>query len=254
VTYQRFFAFGCSFTNYIWPTWADLISNNFTEGSYYNYGKQGVGNQYIFNAVMQADQIHKFNENDLVIVQWSSTLREDRYMKGKWVPWRSHYPDFFRDHYFDEKGFLIRDFAFIKAIGEFLKAKCSYKFISMTPLRSYDWMHPSSGYEVFNLINNDLTNVINFYADVLSQFPLSFVEVLGDFGKIRPLDFYGFNLLDNHPVPSEHCKYVKQIFPEFEINDGLVQEYDLKLSNLLKTRGSLLGHNWGIIVNNKELL
>ena len=29
LTNTRLFTFGCSFTQYMWPTWADILSKNF---------------------------------------------------------------------------------------------------------------------------------------------------------------------------------------------------------------------------------
>jgi hypothetical protein len=41
--YKRFFAFGRSFTDYLWPTWADIIGR---EIPYYeNWGHGAAGNQ-----------------------------------------------------------------------------------------------------------------------------------------------------------------------------------------------------------------
>ena len=46
---KRIFTFGCSFTNYLWSTWANILGYEFREAEFYNFGKSGAGNQYIFN-------------------------------------------------------------------------------------------------------------------------------------------------------------------------------------------------------------
>ena len=50
----RIFTFGCSFTDYIWPTWANIIAYDLNI-PFHNYGRGGAGNQFIFNTIMQAE-------------------------------------------------------------------------------------------------------------------------------------------------------------------------------------------------------
>lgn len=78
---KRFFAFGCSFTKYEWVTWADIISHSLHLQGYqcYNYGIGGAGNELIFKSIVAADLKHKFTEDDIIMVLWSSWSREDRY-------------------------------------------------------------------------------------------------------------------------------------------------------------------------------
>lgn len=72
---RRLFAFGCSYTYFMWPTWADLLS---VEYDYYeNWGWVGIGNRAIAERVAEAHAKHNFTEDDTVIVQWSTTLRHD---------------------------------------------------------------------------------------------------------------------------------------------------------------------------------
>ena len=76
---KRFFAFGCSYTNYAWPTWANLLSINYDE--FYNWGLAGIGNRAIAERIAEANVKHRFTKDDLVIVQWSSHLRNDWWHK-----------------------------------------------------------------------------------------------------------------------------------------------------------------------------
>lgn len=72
---KRLFTFGCSYTSYSWPTWADLISINFDSSK--NWGLSGIGNRAIAERVAEANIRYGFTEEDTVIVQWSSHLRHD---------------------------------------------------------------------------------------------------------------------------------------------------------------------------------
>lgn len=72
---RRLFVFGCSYTFFMWPTWADLLS---VEYDYYeNWGWVGIGNRAIAERLAEAHAKHTFTEHDTIIVQWSTTLRHD---------------------------------------------------------------------------------------------------------------------------------------------------------------------------------
>lgn len=72
---KRLFTFGCSYTSYAWPTWADLISMDFEFSR--NWGLSGIGNRAIAERVAEANVRYQFTEDDTIIVQWSSHLRND---------------------------------------------------------------------------------------------------------------------------------------------------------------------------------
>ena len=36
---NRIFCFGCSFTQYLWTTWANILGTEFHEAEFYNFGK-----------------------------------------------------------------------------------------------------------------------------------------------------------------------------------------------------------------------
>lgn len=77
MTAKRLFVFGCSYTNYAWPTWANFLSIEYQ--NYQNWAMPGLGNRAIAERVAECCCRHEFNENDIVIVQWSSHLRNDWY-------------------------------------------------------------------------------------------------------------------------------------------------------------------------------
>lgn len=73
---KRFFTFGCSFTTYSWPTWATLLSTSEYDLKQ-NWGLAGLGNRAIAERIAECNVKYKFTENDVVIVQWSTHLRND---------------------------------------------------------------------------------------------------------------------------------------------------------------------------------
>jgi hypothetical protein len=74
---RRLFTFGCSYTKYYWPTWAEYLALNFDY--FENWGKPGLGNQAIIERIAECDARNKFTADDVVVVQWSSHLRHDWY-------------------------------------------------------------------------------------------------------------------------------------------------------------------------------
>lgn len=133
--YKRFFAFGCSNTNYMWPTWADIIGQDID--FYENWAEPGGSNHFIFNSVIEADAKYKFNKDDLVIVHWTTKEREGRYLNNKWIHAspgtveKIYGRGWMEKFYFDARSLLIRDLAYIKSIQSLLENKeCDWANLS----------------------------------------------------------------------------------------------------------------------------
>lgn len=77
-TMSRLFAFGCSFTWWPWPTWADIIAYDL-DIPYHNWGMAGIGNVGIHSRILECDIKNNFSKDDVILVVWSSWTREDRY-------------------------------------------------------------------------------------------------------------------------------------------------------------------------------
>lgn len=80
---KRFFAFGCSYTEYSHPTWADILGVNFS--FYKNYGRAGSSNYFIMSKLIEANQKYKFNSNDVVYVMFTGFSRFS-YLKKRFEP------------------------------------------------------------------------------------------------------------------------------------------------------------------------
>ena len=72
---RRLFTFGCSFTNYKWQTWADIIGTQFEE--FQNWGKSGAGNFFISSNLYECHSIYKITKDDVVLIMFSSIDRFD---------------------------------------------------------------------------------------------------------------------------------------------------------------------------------
>ena len=233
---KRFFAFGCSYTRYAWPTWADILGRQYAE--YYNYGQYGAGNMYIFNALMEADQHHKITKDDLVIVQWSCSSREDRYKDNKWeTPGGvgNYYSHKEFKKFFDFRGFVIRDIALIKAAKYFLdNIGCEYYFTSMVPFVTNN---------MYGEASND--DVAELYKDVLKVIKPSYCEVLGEYSIIRPKKVYGIRVDDSHPLPSEHYRYIQEVLPHLLREPvDIAHSHDKELASVWETTHKGWTHTW----------
>jgi hypothetical protein len=192
---RRLFTFGCSFTNYRWSTWADCLAPEFDY--FENWGQGGAGNHYIFNSVMECDQRHNFGPDDTVVVCWSSTQRDDRYVQKKWHTLGNVFncpiydPTYLKE-YVEERGYLIRDLAFIKAVKILLESKSglTWKFLCM--------IEPNH--------TEDTDDVTDLYQNVLDTIAPSYYNVLYQNGWP---DRGG----DPHPSPAEHLAYLDAVLP-----------------------------------------
>jgi hypothetical protein len=141
---RRLFTFGCSLTQFFYPTWADLLTWHLGKDIVMaeNWGKSGAGNQFIFTRLMEADSIFNFTKEDIIIIQWTSMFRDDRWIEGngwhnagnlfhgqlKNEPMTLNNFDY-KDQYqwADQVHCVMRDCAIIKATKIFLENKgCTY--------------------------------------------------------------------------------------------------------------------------------
>ena len=74
---MRLFTFGCSYTEYIWPTWSDVLAHDLDCDEAHNYGKAGMGNQGIACRLIEANRKHSFQPEDIICIVWSSWTRVD---------------------------------------------------------------------------------------------------------------------------------------------------------------------------------
>jgi hypothetical protein len=160
---SRFFAFGCSFTNYNWPTWADIMGECFEYSE--NWGAVGAGNHFIHNALIECDIRNKITAEDVVAIMWTSVTREDRYRNGEWVsPGNIYTQDVYSDEYVktwaDTRGYYIRDLSFMYSAKKLLESiGCKFYFMSMVDL-------DNSG-DHFDEIKADMSDLFTHYRDTL---------------------------------------------------------------------------------------
>jgi len=218
----RLFAFGCSFTNYRWSTWADCLAPQFDY--FENWGQSGGGNLYIFNSVMEADQRYHFGAGDTVIVCWTNVMREDRYTDrwqtlGNITTCPIYDPGYVQDAV-TERGCLIRDVALIKATIDLLQHRTG---VCTKHLAMCDIMHPQQ----FDYLPGD-QDIFDLYSNILNNIMPSYQAVLYPTGW-KHCD-------DPHPTPAEHLAYLDTVLPGWVTKAETRVKIAQETANLQKTR------------------
>lgn len=175
---SRLFTFGCSFTQYHWPTWADILGKEFDE--FQNWGLNGSGNYCIFNSLNECMLRNNITEHDTVIIMWTNIMREDRYINNKWITLgnihtqkSSGFNKAIIKYLLDERGYLLRDLSFIHSAKNLLEnIGTKHIFLSMVPINNIDQYSIS-------LTNND--DIIKLYKDTIDSIRPSVYETIFNF-------------------------------------------------------------------------
>lgn len=212
--YKRFFVFGCSFTNYRWPTWADIVAQEMPDAFYVNAGASGAGNQYIAAQVSQHIRMFNIGKDDLIGIMWSGVYREDKYKDGKWITpgniyTQSTYDEHYINSYVDRRGFVIRDLATIDHVmGRVSNAK--YDCFSMMGI-PIDKQNSYSG--VSDGKSDRLLDLIAVYSDLEKQMLPNLMTTQfadGWTNSYTYTDGNGELYTDYHPTPVQYAEYLQK--------------------------------------------
>lgn len=215
---SRLFTFGCSFTQYVWPTWADILGREFDQ--FENWGSSAAGNQFIFNSLIECNLRNKLQKTDTVIIMWSNVTRLDRYYEYHWhlsgnlmhsVRGNSDEHVRFQDIN-DFRGFLIRDLAVIEAAIRLLDSiGCKYQFHSMVPITTVD-------IEKYDSSSNNNIDILELYQNTIN--------------KIKPSIYTTMYNNDWSSLPSVDLSYSYQY------------EYIASLNEFQENYNIIAGANW----------
>jgi hypothetical protein len=169
---SRLFAFGCSFTNYEWPTWADILGVDYDV--FENWGRTGAGNHFILYSIIEAVARNNISEADTVAVMFTNVAREDRFVDGKWLTPGNVYNQLdLSKELPDPTGYFLTNLSVIDAVRRVLdQVGCDYHLMSMVPFDVTDY------HSIFNLTKNIETTTIKLYQDTLSKIKPSVYEVV----------------------------------------------------------------------------
>jgi len=225
--YKRFVAIGCSFTQWRWPTWADIIANELDDNvDYINLGAQGAGNDYILTNFSQAKNYYNLGEEDLVGIMWTSFYRHSSY-RGEHrdaYPWncpgniytQDSIPlDVVNTHLDTPRGFAIKSLSYVHAVMEMLSNGKHDSFAmwgvhpnsqaAYTPKDVWSWYDVQTFYR--GLDEYILPDLLGYGFN--NCFPEGHVYYNND----------GSRHHDYHPTTNHYCQYLKKI--NFPVNKSM---------------------------------
>lgn len=225
--YKRFFTFGCSYTGYMWPTWADIVSKELPNAEFYNFGLSGAGNTLISYRIAETNNRYKFTDTDLVMVLFTSYTREDRWVTDSgWLTGGNIfnnriYPEPWVREFADERGYLIRDAAVIDM---------TVKYLDSVPATTYAMLSTpfSTGEENPNLGSAPL-DILSVYEDTFNRFKPSMYELeIRENANVMELDY---KFKDGHPSPKRYFNFLKKL--GFNLSE-VSEKYANEMSDILK--------------------
>ena len=213
---SRLFTFGCSFTKYHWPTWANILGKEYHE--HQNWAEPGAGNQFILNSLVECNLRNKISNLDTVGIMWTNVAREDRYLTYWSLPGNIYTQDTYDEKFvrnmITTKGLYIRDLAFIYSVDKILKdIGCRYFYLSMV-----DITNPLN--HGITDVSEDLQELFDLYTPVLKQIKPSIHNLIFNYDwNSRPAMLENGKRHDYHPLPLEHIEYMEKVIPEYKISD-----------------------------------
>lgn len=205
---MRVYTFGCSFTSYNWPTWADMLIHNAVSlgGIGENWARSGAGNQYIATKIWECNARNEFTNNDWIFVCWSGFTREDRYTDAGWqtpgnfLTAQNIYKNDFIKSWGHPKHYAMRDAMLIKS---------TQLALSQLNVNHVHWSMQS-------LETNQHNSALDSFEEVFALYNIQFdsppMMDFVPFDKSRIKTFWD-NLpvfVDGHPLPHEHFNYLKK--------------------------------------------
>lgn len=229
---KRIFTFGCSFTEYFWPTWADMILHN-NDGV--NYGRLGGGYEQIMSNLVQCDLDYKLNSNDIVIIVFPNFLRWDlpfypnMVCVGNMI--MSHWYKYI-NKFWTIDGVVYKNINLMYMIDTFLKSKnVTFKYSGMIDTYNYldDVLREVKVDNKLLIHVNKIKKEINLLTDFYS-FLHNDNNLVWKKTKKWKIDKWE----DMHPRPIDHYKWLNDILlPELKIDINISNDDILIMEQII---------------------
>jgi hypothetical protein len=227
----KIFTYGCSFTNYVWPTWADLLLHK-NDG--HNLGNIGAGAIQMMHRIVDTDGKYDFKNNDLVIAIFPTLYRWD-YVFSKESKWSND-------------GLIINK-------NEFHELNNNFFTLESLAHNNMNAMILTKNFLVNNKINHLVGCIENIFENTFDSFPLDHFNKIDYVKKNINFDLKSFNrfiygdrlttkweitktfndTFDYHPRPITHYKWLKEILLpkidgyQLKITEDEVMEMERKI-------------------------
>tara|TARA_Y100000022_G_scaffold130131_1_gene112782 strand:- start:696 stop:1556 length:861 start_codon:yes stop_codon:yes gene_type:complete len=238
----RLYVLGCSFSNYAWPTWADMLGLEFDE--YENWAFPGLGNRAIAERVAEIHAKNKLTKDDTVIIQWTSHLRHDWHAtdarhqdNAGWKTSGSLF-NYINQEIFDEKwiktfwsetSYIMHTFNNILLTQEFLNGiGCNWRMTSMGYINKMNSDYPDGehGEQTSDINIWESQPNLQVYKKIFDD-ETKWIKPVGTFAwnhESKPYKFKSMQdksvfAIDRHPTIQQHKDYLdKHVLPSLGIS------------------------------------
>lgn len=246
---------GCSFTDmYPWPSYGDWLQLYFDD--YQDISRGGSGNTSIYHTVLDNIRNGNINSQTFVIIQWSSCLREDRYLPGNVQNFHSDIyaqaGSVFNNPWYDDE-FVIKYFHPLQRVVEhqnyiyslkciFNSKKIKFLMTNMLDPRVEDMLgEPGYGggkkHSFYDKLFNECKPFLDHYDHLMEEnfTDLSIVEnMMLDEYKVTAYSHKdektGTIKKEGHPSPKQAFRFtVNQILPKLNFGDLYIPQQVLDL-------------------------
>ena len=252
---KRLFVLGCSFSNYAWPTWADILGQEFD--IFENWAFPGLGNRAIAERVAEIHARNKLTKDDTVIVQWTSHLRHDWHAadtrhqdNAGWKTSGSLF-NYINQSIFDEQwiktfwsetSYMMHTFNHILLTQEFLNGiGCNWRMTSMGYISKMNSDYPSNdhGEQMPEIDIWESSPALKVYKRIFED-KSKWIKPVGTFAwnhETKPYKFTSVQdksvfTVDRHPTIIQHKDYYdKHILPSL----GISQKQTKKVKHWIDT-------------------
>jgi hypothetical protein len=253
---KRLFTFGCSFTEYAWPTWANLLSLQFDY--FENWGYRGIGNRGIAERVAECSLKNKFTKDDVIIVQWSTHLRNDWYHvhnlpDGRPAGWKTSGSMFTNNNallynkqwvelFFHEPAYIMHTLNNIKLVQGLLESTSAIWY--MTSITDFRELAIDPQTERVIQSNKNLFEVhpeFNCYSSIWEDYSKHWLTPFYKFSEMHQHDAWYFKDEKHNTWKEQHLstrQYKKWLLQELSITDSIVDKLD-KLDTMVENTKNL---------------
>jgi len=235
--YKRLITIGCSFTNYLWETWADLLAYEMPQAEYINVGQSGAGQIYMVAQLNQAMNKLNLSQDDLVCIMWSTYYRDDRYLDNGWVTpgniyTQNVYPMDYVMKFYTPRGMAIRDLALIDTTSRMLENVNFDVLMTMSmPLTKHE---AEGSHQQF--LNENMEDVYMLYNNIdKNMLPSIFHSPVlpNGFEHTFKFEWNGELFHDHHPTTTKYCEYLLYLgIPISEECQQHAKECDVRSSKI----------------------
>jgi len=253
---SKYLAFGCSYTQYGYPTYADFIGQHFDRRE--NLGHSGAGNRYIFHKVvatintLKREKV-KLTENDLITIQWSGLPREDkilnketRYPCAGYLGSQGEYEMEYINRYFSLEQNFFELVNYINILNDMFKTlPCQYRMFFMMDFDKPEFEDFYGEAFMSEDFNERFGNIKNAgYFKELTRITPHNIQAIESYRIEHTMDkespyCYSFRgeggneiCDDTHPTPYSHYEYAKYLSSKLDVD--VINKNPIDYSSLFK--------------------